>query len=240
MVDVVVAGNHWNECDAKCRAFVEENPGAEYVPPYEHEEIFEGHSSLVEEVSVQLEELGLDTRAPTAWVASVGGGGLISGVMRGLEKLGLESCARLVGVETRGCHSWSLKMRQKAPRLEEIASAAKSLGALEVCEDSVRWRGLRDWRSVVVEDREAARGSIALVDHHRLLTELACGCAVRTVADCAVDGIEVFGPGGPIEAVDLKVLWEGVDRVVVVVCGGNSVDLDAVMRWKSEIPGANS
>lgn len=58
-----------------------------YVPPFDSPVVVEGHASLVHELKEDLQEHGVSDLA--AVVCSVGGGGLISGILRGLEEVGL-------------------------------------------------------------------------------------------------------------------------------------------------------
>ena len=54
------------------------------VPAYDHPTLWEGHGSMIAEVSQQL------GRKPGMIVCSVGGGGLLGGVMTGCEAVGWE------------------------------------------------------------------------------------------------------------------------------------------------------
>ena len=48
--EVEVHGSNWNEADALARSVVNADPAAAYVPPYEHPLLWEGHSSIVDEL----------------------------------------------------------------------------------------------------------------------------------------------------------------------------------------------
>ena len=64
-----------------------------YVHPFDHEDIWEGHASLIEELRDDLHGV-----PPDVIVVSVGGGGLMCGVVRGLRSVGWED-----KVPARGC-----------------------------------------------------------------------------------------------------------------------------------------
>ena len=72
--DVTVHGANWNEADGLARELVAADPSAEYIPPYEHELLWEGHSSIIDELASSLVD------KPGAIMASVGGGGLLNGL----------------------------------------------------------------------------------------------------------------------------------------------------------------
>ena len=54
------------------------------VPAYDHPTLWEGHSSLIQEISGQL----AGSLKPDAIVCAVGGGGLLGGVIKGCETVG--------------------------------------------------------------------------------------------------------------------------------------------------------
>lgn len=59
----------------------------------------EGHSSIVDEVSAQLRGL-----TPDLVILSVGGGGLMNGVLTGMQRAGW-TAVPVLAVETEGAHS---------------------------------------------------------------------------------------------------------------------------------------
>ena len=75
---VEVHGDNWNAADALARKLVEEDPSAAYIPPYDHPLLWNGHSTLIDEL---VEACPV---RPAAIVASVGGGGLLCGIYEGL------------------------------------------------------------------------------------------------------------------------------------------------------------
>lgn len=91
---VLVGGGNWNEADAEARTALDADPSALYVPPFDHPLIWEGHSSIVDELA----EAG---EPPDAVVVGVGGGGLLRGVQLGAERLGWTDL-QVFAVETEG------------------------------------------------------------------------------------------------------------------------------------------
>ncbi|CAE7843467.1 CHA1, partial [Symbiodinium microadriaticum] len=79
--NVIIGGENWNAADREARKALAETEGACYIPPYDDPLIWEGNSSIVDEL--------VDANVkPGAVVLSVGGGGLLCGVQRGLERHG--------------------------------------------------------------------------------------------------------------------------------------------------------
>lgn len=79
------------------------DPHAVYMPPFDHPKVVEGNATLIHEIKEQLEELG-ETREPDAVLTCVGGGGLMAGVLKGMDDVGWNK-ARVVGTETYGASS---------------------------------------------------------------------------------------------------------------------------------------
>jgi L-serine/L-threonine ammonia-lyase len=142
---VIVHGNVWNEADAYARQLVarDESGRTAYVPPYENESLWTGHSTVVDEIYRQLG--GNDKQnsiTPDAIIVSVGGGGLLCGVLEGLQRrqrLGEDDgeeddrACHVIAAETVGASSFAQAYRRgELVTLPKIDSVATSLGALQV------------------------------------------------------------------------------------------------------------
>ena len=152
--DVTVHGANWNAADELARERVRADEAAEYVSPYDNPLLWEGHSSIVDELAASPvfsatkhaseggeEARGASMTHPSHIVASVGGGGLLCGILEGLKRQseggqGREGWAKGVGVvaaETEGAASFAAAWEAGgAVRLDGIHSIATSLGALQV------------------------------------------------------------------------------------------------------------
>jgi L-serine/L-threonine ammonia-lyase len=156
---VIVHGENWNACDAKARERAQAaGDSALYCMPFDHPHIWSGNSSVVYEIAHDLSLVDRRAQADLI-VCSVGGGGLLAGIMEGLRAVsgGSDSQASsdphydphytydarnyrwelggtvVVGAETAGAASFSLAKRQGAgARLERIETIASTLGALQV------------------------------------------------------------------------------------------------------------
>ncbi|KAF4555341.1 L-serine dehydratase-like protein [Elsinoe fawcettii] len=225
--DVVQRGKVWAEADRFLREEVVTKAKARgedpvYVMPFDHGVIWEGHSTVVDEVKVQLEEMGLER--PDVVVCSVGGGGLFNGICEGVERYGWDvEGTQVLGMETKGAESMNKCVEEgRHARLDGITSAATSLGALSVCDRSYELVSTRDYvRSAVLTDGEAAMGCWRLAEDENLLVELACGV---NVALC-YGGRLAKALGRPVKKDEI---------VVIEVCGGNAVTVDMMCEWKRE------
>jgi L-serine/L-threonine ammonia-lyase len=215
---VTVHGENWNQADEYTRAWVAQLSHAAYVSPYDHPLLWTGHSSLVEEILQQLVE-----ERPAAILVSVGGGGLLCGVLEGLERVGEDRC-QVVAAETLGASSFGQAWKeQKLVRLSKIDSIATSLGALEVTPEALE-RGQRHGRvrTSLCTDAEAIEACLLLARDHRVLVEPACGAALATLYSTRLR--EPF----------LQQLAEEKGPIVVEVCGGSGVTVDLLMQWKQD------
>ncbi|MBO0662032.1 threonine ammonia-lyase IlvA [Jiella sp. MQZ9-1] len=75
-IAIELTGDFFDDCYAAAKAYAEAQ-GAEFVPPFDHEDIVEGQASVAREIREQLGEERLDLV-----VMPVGGGGLASGMTR--------------------------------------------------------------------------------------------------------------------------------------------------------------
>ena len=227
--EVVQHGATWRDADAHLREVVikqAEANGEEgvYVPPFDHPDIWEGHVTLVDEVSKQLDALG--ESAPDVLVCSVGGGGLFNGLMDGIAKLEAWKKTTVLALETAGAESLAQSLKQgKLITLPGITSMATSLGATRVSERTfelaTKHQSTGKIVSAVLTDAEAAMGCWRLADDERMLVELACGV---NVALCY---------GGRLE----KALGRAVsadEKVVIVLCGGSNVTTQMVEGWRRD------
>ncbi|KAH2766055.1 hypothetical protein KXW10_008280 [Aspergillus fumigatus] len=173
--------------------------------PFDNEPIWEGNSTIIDELAAQLppvttreEAIAYSGRALPldAVICSVGGGGLLNGLIMGLERrrhLQNQSShysnditssqpnpIHILAVETQGTDSLALAVAQKSlVSLPKITSQATSLGAIRVSERTFKYAispppGIAV-HTAVLSDADAARGVLRLADDERLLVELACG-----------------------------------------------------------------
>ncbi|PWY93619.1 tryptophan synthase beta subunit-like PLP-dependent enzyme, partial [Aspergillus sclerotioniger CBS 115572] len=183
--------------------------------PFDNEPIWAGNSTIVDELVEQIppavgeeeEETHAGRALPVdAIVCSVGGGGLLNGLVMGIERYRDAADAdakpvHIVAVETKGTDSLATALEKKElVSLPKITSQATSLGAIRVSERTFRYAvepppGVKV-HSAVFSDAEAARGVLRLVDDERLLVELACGVCV----EAAVGGSGASRSSGLVSA----------------------------------------
>ncbi|KAL8292877.1 hypothetical protein RQP46_000571 [Phenoliferia psychrophenolica] len=169
---VIQGGAHWFEADLAARAFIESQPDAVYCPPFDHEVIVEGHSTIVPEI---LEQLAEQNAPPLGCIiASVGGGGLLAGILLGQQTSGIN--VPVLACETVGAGSLRLAMRAsfatsppiaKVERLAGITTIASTLGATAVSQQVVDLLvANKQVKSVTMEDPRAVAAIRTFVGTH--------------------------------------------------------------------------
>ncbi|MFZ4404939.1 MAG: pyridoxal-phosphate dependent enzyme [Pseudobdellovibrionaceae bacterium] len=203
--EVIVRGQFWDE--AHQHAIQEaESTQAKLVHPFDDPELWQGHSSLIKEVHAK-------NVTPDAVLLSVGGGGLLCGVLEGLHSVGW-SHIPVIAVETEGADSFAQSYKaKKIIELEKIQSLATSLGARKVATTAFQWLSKHDIRPVTVSDKLAVNACISFSNDHKVIVEPACGVVLSTIYN-----------RHPALA--------GFKNLLVVVCGGIGASIDKLISWQ--------
>lgn len=190
--ELVVHGASWMEANAHLLQL--RQPTDAFIHPFDDPLLWEGHATMVAEAASQ-------GPRPDAVVLSVGGGGLMCGVLQGMHAAGWGDVP-LVAVETLGAASLHAAVAAgRLVTLDAITSIATSLGARQVCEQALAWTQRHPVHCSTVSDGQAVQTCLALADAHRLIVEPACGAALAAVRQGA----------GPLK---------NAAQVLVIVCGG--------------------
>jgi L-serine/L-threonine ammonia-lyase len=202
--EVIVYGKVWDEANQRAKE-LSQDADTEYVPAFDHPLLWEGYSTLVDEVLEVCPQVDV-------MVTSVGGGGLLAGILTGLIRHGRTDC-RIVACETEGAASFAAAMKVGHPvRLPRIDTVATSLGAAQVA----AWplQHLRDFphQCVVLSDENAIMGVVRFASDLRQLVEPACGVSLA---------VAYLNHSAIADAHD----------VVIVVCGGVSISAQLVAGW---------
>jgi threonine dehydratase len=152
-----------------------------------------------------------DLPAVTDVFISIGGGGLLGGVTVALKTLKPE--VRVWGVETEG--SDTMGQALQAGRVVEITpkSLARTLGAPTVAEDALRIAQQHLAGYLTVSDAEAYVELVHLLEHAKVMTELATSCTLAAARRVQPR----FSPD---------------DQVLLLLCGGNT-SIENLMQYES-------
>ena len=215
--DVIQIGESWVDADAHLHEILTRDPHGVYVPPFDHPDVWAGAETIVDELERQIEG-----GRPDAVVCSVGGGGLFSGIMMGLEKRWGDE-VQVLAVETKGtaslAHSLKMGVLVRLPATV-ITGIATSLAATQVAAKTFELAQKNSVTSVVLEDAEAAMGCWRLADDERLLVEPACGVSVALCyGGRLMDHLPWLTPDS---------------KVVIVVCGGSNITLETLVEYRRQ------
>nr|XP_023680342.1 L-serine dehydratase/L-threonine deaminase [Paramormyrops kingsleyae] len=200
------------------RQLIANNPSWVLIPPFDDPLIWEGHASLVRELKEDLEV------KPGAVVLSVGGGGLLCGVVQGLREVGWGDVP-VIAMETAGAHSLNAALRAgQLVTLPEMTSIATTLSVNRVAAQTLKLATEHRVFSEVVTDQEAVKAVELFADHERTLVEPACGAALAAVYSNIIDRLKTEGK-----------LPQDMGPVVVVVCGGNIIGLGQLQLLKKKV-----
>ncbi|CZT46059.1 related to L-serine dehydratase [Rhynchosporium secalis] len=177
-------GASWADADRYLKEnLLAHDPHGFYVPPFDNPIIWEGASSMFEEVYEQIvDEQGFD-----GVVCSVGGGSLLTGIMTAIERNFTPSLRRpqppkVLAVETRGAESLNASLTAgKHITLPKITSIATSLGVVRVASRAYELAQKSNVTSLVLSDAEAAMGSVRFAEDDNVLVEVSCGVALAAV-----------------------------------------------------------
>ncbi len=197
--EVVLHGDSWDAANLEAKRAAHAT-GRAYIHPFDDPHVMAGQGTIAMELLEKTSTVDLI-------VASIGGGGLVSGLASAAKELSPRT--RVVGVETQGADC--LYQSRRAGRLVElpaITSVARSLGARRSAERPFRIIQNLVSSLVVVSDAQAVEAAWSLLHEEKLLVEPAAGCSIAALLNGQI----------PVRA---------GERVVVVLCGGNVTPQEA-------------
>jgi len=199
--EVEVFGNVWDEAHQYALQVSRER-NAVYVSPFDDPLLWRGHSTIINECAKQMKK-------PDKIIVSIGGGGLLCGILEGMARNGWDK-TQVITTETIGAASFYKSYHaKKIIELKEISSIATSLGAKKVAERSLDLAYNFDVNPFVMSDNEAVKASVEFLDEYKVLVEPACGAAISV----------------PYFHADL--IGEN-ETVLVIVCGGVGTTLKSI------------
>ncbi|MDH0865827.1 pyridoxal-phosphate dependent enzyme [Mitsuaria sp. GD03876] len=202
--EVIVHGKSWMEANDHLMAL--RQPTDAFIHPFDDPLLWEGHASMIAEAAAQAPK-------PDAVVLSVGGGGLMSGVLQGMQAAGWQDVP-LVAAETLGAESLHAAMAAgELVTLDAITSIATSLGARRVSQQAFDWTRRHEVVSATVTDAEAVQACLDVAKEHRLVVEPACGAAVAVA-------LQRSAP-----------VLQAARDVLVILCGGACATYEDLQAW---------
>ena len=205
---LLVHGASWDESQIFANELAEKE-GADVIHPFDDPRVWAGHASIIYELAKSEVKPGL-------LVVSVGGGGLMCGLLEGLHAVDWQDVP-VLAVETHGAASFAASVQAgRLVTLDKITSVATTLGARRVTTRALEWLGRHEITPWLVSDRQAVDACLRFADDHRVLVEPACGAALAVAYDRAQ----------PVE---------GRAPLVIIVCGGAGVTRELLQDWDQSV-----
>jgi len=198
--EIIIHGTAWDDANALAMRIATQT-GRTYIHPFDDQAVMAGQGTMVLELLQQMP-------APDLIVASIGGGGLISGIISAAKHF--SPATRVVGVETVGADS--MFQSWKAGRIVElpaITSIAETLGArrTQPTQFEIVTKHVTDL--VTVSDASALRALREILEAEKILTEPAASCSVAAL-------------------LERKVAFDAGQNIAVILCGAN-ISLEKVL-----------
>jgi len=202
---VHVHGSVWDEAHEYALSLTKEKDTA-YIPPFDNPIMWKGHATLIDEAAKQCPK-------PDAVILSVGGGGLLCGVVEGLMRNGWQDVP-VIAVETEGAASLYRSVEAgKLIKLDSINTIATSLGAMQVAPKAFEYAMNNKVIPHLVTDKAAANACLKFAEEYRTLIEPACGASLSVVYDNAS-------------------VIHNAKTILVIVCGGIGVNITKIAQWQ--------
>jgi threonine dehydratase len=200
--NVVLHGESWDDANVEALKLARKKK-ITHIHPFDNVDVMAGQATIVKELVAQIPRIDL-------LIASIGGGGLVSGLISAVAAF--SSATRVAGVETEGADSMYRSWRAgHIVELAEITSIAETLGARKTEARQYEIITQHAWSLVTVSDDQAIDALVDLLAEEKLLTEPATSCSVAAI----LEG---------------KIPVEPDENVVVVLCGAN-VGLARIAGW---------
>lgn len=204
--EVISCGSIFDDANAMAMEIAAKEPNAHFVHPFDHPTIWNGHSTIVDELVEQ-------TDKPDAIVLSVGGGGLLNGVIEGLDRNGWGDVP-VIGVEVEGAPKFRKALEVGHPvYLDHLDTLANTLAGKVISQQSVDYAKTHNITSYLVSDAQAANGVLQFIEDFHVIVELACGASMSL----AYEQPEIIKP---------------YQNVVIIACGGAGVNLPLLLKYK--------
>ncbi len=199
---VILHGDAWDDAN-KLAMSTAQDEDRFYIHTFDNAEVMAGQGTVMLELLQQIGEVD-------SVLVSIGGGGLISGVVSAIKHYSPNT--KVIGVETNGAHCLSLSVQSgRIEELPAITSIAESLGARKTEQRQFDIVSKYVDELIVVEDSEAIASLLEVLQQEKILVEPASSCSLAALTSG-------------------KIRTNLGKRVAVIMCGGN-IATERVCRW---------
>lgn len=192
----------WDEANIEGRKFAEKGD-LTYIHPFDDIDVVRGQGTIALELLEEKHDFDMI-------IASVGGGGLISGI--GVVASQMKPEIKIFGVETVGCDAVTQSFRAGYPvTLKAITSIADTLGAKRTTESTLNRIKAVVQDMQTVTDEETLEALKLLLEKEKILVEPATACSVAALIQGKFD-------------------LSNFEKICIILCGAN-VSLRQLKEW---------
>lgn len=185
------------------------------MPSADHPNIWQGHSSIVYELKAQLQD-----SPPAAIICPVGGGGLLNGVIMGLQDVGWTGVP-VIAVETHGSNAFQASVvAGKLVTLQKISTIASGLASATVSSKSLELSLVHPVVPFAVSDAMAADAVRLFAEDNKAIVEAASGAGLSL---CYTQLIRDILPNLAQDC-----------EVIVLVTGGSDISLGQLDEYRKK------
>ncbi|KAF8326357.1 tryptophan synthase beta subunit-like PLP-dependent enzyme [Cantharellus anzutake] len=257
--ETIVDGDCYQDALSRAHEFASKHENAVMGSPYEYPVLWEGVSTMVDEIA---EQLPSDASPPAAILCSVGGGSLLGGMLLGCNRHGWEN-TRIIAVETQGAEStyssimaaegspdslgWDRNIQTHVDEetgvtvatLAKVTTRATSLGSvitapgvLKMALDR-RAKGKGKYEggltTVSIPDELAMLSGLSFLDEHKIMVELASSATLSPIYSPQLFR-EIFGVSTTANRLEEK-----PKTLVFIVCGGFKITASEMETYRKEL-----
>ncbi|KAJ8515516.1 hypothetical protein ONZ45_g7063 [Pleurotus djamor] len=233
--DVVIGGQSYLYSLMAAKEAVKAEEKVVMIPSYDSPLIWEGHAPMIEEMHRRIDE------KPDVIFCSVGGGGLLGGIIKGCQSVGWDDVP-IITMETIGsnCFYHTIQLQRNPTHIlpqdvvpieneedglklaffEKFSSRASgSLGASSPAPGVVKMALGRAGgiKCVSIPDELGMKAGLLFTDEHKMLVELACSTTLAAAY---------------VPSLFRKLVPPDAKKAVFVVCGGFKVSLGEMAEFK--------
>lgn len=204
--EVIVHGAVWYDANDLALELVRQDPERAYVSSYDDPVLWSGHATMIDELAKQCDK-------PDAIICSVGGGGLLSGILEGLDRNGWSDVA-VIGCGAYGANAFAASMEAgKLTRIPAATSIITCIGAEIVTPRVMELSKTHTLSAYLTSDLRAVEACERFLDNHRLLVDPSCGVSLAAL----YENTPLLG---------------NAKTVISIVCGGVGIKLAKLRRMR--------
>ncbi|KAJ1970155.1 catabolic L-serine/threonine dehydratase [Dispira parvispora] len=191
----------------------QQTPSAHFIHPFDDPKVQQGHGTIIPELTHQLPD-----GSPDALLCGVGGGGLLAGIIMGLQEHSWNKVP-VFAVETHGSNVFQTsRVNGELRSLTKCETLASSLRSKTLSSRAFELSAAHPVIPIAISDAMAANACQQFADQHQMMVEPACGAVLSLLYSGVIrDMIPNLQPSS---------------HVVVVLAGGIDVSVDMLHEFK--------